>query len=425
MSKVTFDLNYLRTWQKEFFKNAKRFNVLVVHRRAWKTTVSVDYILYKALQEKWYYGYIAPTYKQAKAIAWDMMTKRAKKIPKTVINQTELKIELFNGSVIKLFWADNPDSLRWLDLRWVVFDEYAQQPSNIYSEIIYPMIVVNKGWSIWIWTPKWQNAFYELYSKAVHDDDYHTVLLTADDTWILDEFQLAEARKEMSEDEFRQEFYCSWTAALKWAYYSWELARLYKEWRVKKAIYDKLLPVFTFWDLWISDYTSIIFAQFVWNEVRVIDSYQANWLSLIDHINYVKDKPYKYEWHYFPHDIQVRELWSGMSRLELVRRWLWNRCYAVKNIWLKDWIDALRHVFDKLWFDEDKTAELRNCLANYTQEWDDAKWMFKDRPRHDWSSHFADAMRYLAVQYKSLANRQSEWSSWLVVVDYGLDALLR
>ena len=172
MKEIKLDLTFLRPFQKEFFKNFKRFNVLVCHRRFWKTVLAVLFLLFRATQEKGLYWYIAPTYKQSKAIAFDMLKKFADKIPWTKVNISELTIELFNWSKIRLFWADYPDSLRWLDLKWVVFDEYAQQPPSIYPEIIFPMINANNGWCLWIWTPKWKNNFYDWYSKAIEDDKY-------------------------------------------------------------------------------------------------------------------------------------------------------------------------------------------------------------------------------------------------------------
>lgn len=92
----------------------------------------------------------------------------------------------------------------------------------------------------------------------------------------------------------------------------------------------------------------------------------------------------------------------------------------VKNIKLKDGIDAGRFIFDKLYFDVENTQELRNCLSQYTQEWDDKAGMFRDRPKHDWTSHFADAFRYMAVTYRHMTEQLRPDS--LVIQDYGMDS---
>jgi hypothetical protein len=134
------------------------------------------------------------------------------------------------------------------------------------------------------------------------------------------------------------------------------------------------LPVNTYWDLGISDYTSIIFVQFVNNEIREIDSYQNNGEPLDFYFKYVKDKPYAYDYHYFPHDITVRELGTGVSRLELAEKFFGsNKCKITPNISVKDGIEAVRYLFNKMWFEEDLTKGLVEAISQYTQEWDDKK----------------------------------------------------
>ena len=421
---ITLDLKFLRAWQKLFFKNAKRFNVLVVHRRAWKTIVVVVFLIYKAIKNKWMYWYIAPTYKQAKLIAFDFLMKFAQKIPWTEINKSELKVTLFNGSSIILFWADTPDSLRWLDLKWAVFDEYAQQPSNIYWEIIFPMINANWGWVVWIWTPKWKNIFYRLYNKAIKDDKFYVDYLTVDDTGLLDAEQLELARGEMSEEEFNQEYYLSWTASIKWSYYWKQIEEARRENRVRKWLFDSLLPVYTFWDLGVSDAMAIVFCQFVWNEIRIIDYYENSWhwfelyrdLMIWEIEFYERMKKYKYWGHYFPHDIAVRELSTGLSRMETVQDLFWaDKCDVVEKLSVMDWINAGRRIFEKIYIDEDNCEIFLDKLASYKAKIDDKNWTVW-KPEHDENSHCWDAFRYMAVWYtKAIA---PEYSWWIAQPDY-------
>lgn len=399
---INVDLSFLRNWQKEFFKKAKRFNVLVVHRRAWKTTVSISYVLYKALQSKGFYWYISPTYKQSKAIAWDILKKFAREIPQTVINESELQITLFNGSKIRLFWADNPDSLRWLDLRWVIFDEYAQQPHVIYSEIVFPMINANNWWVIWIWTPKGRNAFHRLYQKSLTDEKYHWILLKASDSKLLTEEQIDQARQEMTDDEYNQEYECSFDAAIKWAYYRKEIEQARNEWRFKAWLFDPILDVYTVWDLWMSDYMAILFIQINGNEIRIIDSIQHNWEGFQYYKAELDKKPYNYTAHYFPHDIEVRELSTWASRLETVRDLFWSdKVYILPKLQVIDWINAVRRCFNNVWIDE-KNIDLIEALTNYRQKLDEKRDVFLNRPEHDEYSHLADAMRYTAIAYEQL-----------------------
>ena len=391
----------LRDWQKDFLNNFKRFNVLVVHRRAGKTVAAILLIIVKALQDKWDYGYIAPTYRQAKKISWKMLEKFGNQIWGFKFNSSELVCTLPNGSTITLFGAENPDSLRWLDLRWVVFDEYAQQPNNIYSEIVFPMINANKGWVTWIGTPKGKNWFYQLYQRALKDERFHTVLLRASQTDLLDEEQLEDAKLEMTEEEYLQEYECSWEAYIKWAVYWKELSLAFSENRVRKWLYDPNLPVTTFWDLGMSDTMAIGFIQTVWPEIRIIDRYANNWYWFEHYTNKLIEKGYRYDKHYFPHDIANRELATGTSRMETVKKLLWPECYMVPINTIESGISAGRLIFKYLYIEEG-LDEFLNNISLYQYEWDEKLGQPKKNPKHDFTSHDAVWFRYMATIYRAL-----------------------
>lgn len=393
----------LRPWQKEFIKSFKRFNVVVCHRRSWKTVVTILLLIIKWLQEKGNYWYVAPTYRQAKKIAWQMLEKFGNQIGWFKFNSSELMCTLPNWSTITLFGAENPDSLRWLDLRWVVFDEYAQQPWNIYSEIVFPMINANKGWVTWIWTPKGKNNFYQLYQRALKDERFNTILLRASQTNLLDEDQLSDAKKEMTEEEYLQEYECSWEAYVKWAVYGKELSLAFSEKRVRKGLYDSSLPVKTFWDLGMSDTMAIGFIQTVWPEIRIIDRYANNGYWFEHYANELVKKGYRYDKHYFPHDIANRELATGTSRMETVKKLLWPECYTVPKNTIESWISAWRLIFKYLYIEE-SLDEFLNNLSLYQYEWDEKLWQPKKNPKHDFTSHDADWFRYMATIYRALTS---------------------
>lgn len=399
---IKFDLTWLREWQKGFITNTKRYSVLVIHRRAWKTTISITKLVYEAINNKGSYWYIAPTYKQAKAIAWEMLKKFSKQIPWTITNESELKVTFPNGSSIRLFGADNPDSLRWLDLKWVVFDEYSQQPSSIYSEIVFPMLNANNGFAVWIWTPKGKNAFHSLYERWLKDDRFFCKLLWVSQTELLNEEQLNEARAEMTQEEYEQEYECSFTAAIKWAYYKKELSQAREDKRIISWLYDPALPVTTFWDLGMSDYMAILFVQIHWNTIRIIDAIAENWEWFEYYKRLLHEKGYMYETHYFPHDIEVRELTTGQSRLEIVRELFWqDKVATLPRMAIIDGINAVRRVFHNIWID-DKLDDFINAISLYKQKYDEKRDIFLNTPEHDWTSHYADALRYLGIWYNRM-----------------------
>lgn len=324
-------------------------------------------------------------------------------IPGIKVNESELRIDYPNGSRITLFGADNPDSLRGMALWGVVFDEYSQQPSNIFSEIIRPALADHQGYAIWIGTPKGKNEFFRLFELGKSAEGWLSILLTVDDTKIIPQSELDDAKKMMTDDEFQQEWFCSFEASVQGAYYSKELAKAREEKRICKVPYDPTIPVHTFWDLGISDYTSIGFFQIVGKEKRIIDFYQNNGFGLDHYVKIIKEKPYIYGSHNFPHDVEVRELGSGKSRKEVLES-LKISVNVVPNISIADGINAVRMIFSSLWIDSDKCSYLLDAISQYKQEWDDNKGMFRDKPLHDWTSHVADMLRYFAVGVNNISN---------------------
>lgn len=414
MAERTITIPYQpREWIKPLHNSDKRWKVLVIHRRAGKTVGCINHLIRDALlKPNSRFAYIAPTYKQAKTIAWDYLKFYSRPIPSIKVNESELRIDYPNGSRITLFGADNPDSLRGMALWGVIFDEYSQQPSNIFTEIIRPALADNMGYAIWIGTPKGKNEFYKLYEKAKKDEDWLAMLLTVDDTKILPQSEIDDAKKVMTEEEIQQEFYCSFEAAIQGAYYGQLIAEARNKGRITKVPYDPNVPVHTFWDLGISDYTSIGFFQLVGNEKRMIDFYQNNGLGLDHYAKIVKEKPYVYGSHNFPHDVEVRELGSGRSRKETLES-LGISVSVVPNISLMDGINAARLIIPLCWFDSDNCEYFLDTISQYRQEWDERKGMFRDRPLHDWTSHAADMFRYFAVGVNKISN-----SSFANVMDY-------
>lgn len=397
-----------RKWAVQFHNSSARFKVLVMHRRAGKTVAAVNHLIRAALlSNNTKYAYIAPTYKQAKNIAWDNVKEYARVVPGVKFNESELRADFPNGSRITLFGADNPDSLRGITLWGVIFDEYSQQPSNIWTEIISPTLSSTQGWAIWIGTPKGKNAFYRLYEDNLDTPDWYAVLLKASESGILPESELAIQRANMSEDEYLQEYECSWEASIKGAYYAREMQKARNENRITTVLHEPMLPVHTWWDLGVGDETTIIFMQNTGNQWRVIDCYSAHGEGFAHYAKILKERDYVYGKHFAPHDIAVRMLGeTAMTRLEIARN-LGIRfetkidgdkeTTVVPMLSVDDGINAVRMRFNTLWFDKDKCAPLIDALTHYRKKWNDAMGRFEEKPLHDWSSHLADAMRYWAV----------------------------
>jgi hypothetical protein len=405
--------------QKEIHAGLKRWNVLVCHRRFGKTVLCINELIKKAMTcklERPRYAYLAPLYRQAKSIAWDYLKHYSAPIPGVKINESELRVDYPNGARIQLHGADNPDALRGIYLDGVVLDEYAQMAPRVFTEILRPALSDRKGWAIFIGTPQGKNAFYDLYHEVDGDRDWLCRTYRASETGIIAQEELDAARKIMDADEYEQEFECSWSAAIKGAYYGTQINDLEKGGRIIEVPHDPSLPVNTHWDLGVGDATAIWFEQRVGHEVRIIDYYENSGEGLAHYVRYLQAKPYIWGKHYAPHDIEVRELGTGKSRKETAAS-LGIRFDVTPNLPVDDGIDAVRRILPLCWFDKHKCKLGIEALKNYRHEWDDKRQVFRNTPLHDWTSHAADAFRYLAVNYKRLTDkpktRHTVKSSWM------------
>lgn len=180
-----------------------RYKVIRCGRRFGKTYFSVTKIIMEAMKKKGDYWFIAPTYRQAKEIAWRLFLEI---VPKGTIlkkNETDLSIELLNGSRIALKGSDNPDSLRGVGLDGVVLDEYAFADQYSWT-VISPILQDRKGWAIFISTPNGYNHFYDMYN--IKDDDYKSFHYTSYDNPYLDKDELNKEKERMSVERFAQEY---------------------------------------------------------------------------------------------------------------------------------------------------------------------------------------------------------------------------
>ena len=392
----------------------KRFSVLVAHRRAGKTVACVNELIKGALscqRDKPRFAYIAPLFKQAKDVAWEYLKEYTAVIPGREVNETELRVDLPNGSRVRLYGADNPDSLRGIYLDGVILDEYADMRPSIWTEVLRPALSDRLGWATFIGTPKGHNDFWQKWQDSENNPDWLRLMLKASDTGIINPAELAAARRDMSPDEFDQEFECSFTAAVRGAYYAKDLEQADKEERIRPIPIEKV-ETNTAWDLGIDDSTAIWFYQVVNKEVRLIDYYEASGVGLEHYAKVLRDKPYIYGKHYLPHDAEVKELGTGRSRVETLDGF-GIRAEIVKMQRVEDGINAVRQLLPRCWFHSVNCKQGIEALRLYRKEWNDKTQTFRQNPLHDWTSHSADAFRYLAlsvsdkqirkpIQYKNL-----------------------
>ena len=349
-------------------------------------------------------AYIAPYLSQAKAVAWDYALEYTRDIPDIKINHSELRIDFSNGSRFRLYGADNYNAMRGLYYDAVVCDEHSNFPLSAWTTVIRPSLADRKGSATFISTPKGRNEFWELYEYAKSNDDWWSGMFKASQTNILDPEELKEAKLTMGEDRYEQEFECSFEAAIVGAYYAMEMKTALEENRITTVPYDPSVGVVTAWDLGIGDSTSIWFAQYVGQEIRVIDYYENSGVGLDHYAKELSSKNYHYMDHILPHDVQVKELGTGKSRLETLHNLGIQDVTIAPKLAIEDGIQAARSMLNRCWFDEEKCNRGIEALRQYRREFDEKNKTWRGRPLHDWTSHGADAWRYLAVGKQTETN---------------------
>jgi phage terminase large subunit len=394
---------------EDFHDRVERWSVIVAHRRCGKTVLCINDLIYRALiddKEDGRYAYLSPYYAQSKTIAWDYLVRFSQPVLAKA-NQSELWVELVNGARIRLFGADNPDALRGLYLDGVVLDEYADMKPSIFGSVLRPLLADRKGWATFIGTPKGHNAFWEVYNNATQDKAWYVKVLRASQTGLLEQSELDDAAKTMTQDQYLQEFECDFESAILGAYYGKEMRQLTDQGRIRDVEYDPLFPVHTAWDLGYSDDTAIWFFQVVHGEIRCLDYHSSNGQPVAFYAGIIQnradEKGYVYGTHWLPHDARAKTLSSNRSVIEQLGDKIPLKTIKIApNLKLQDGIQASRLALTRTWFDH-KCTDGIECLRQYQREYDEDKKVFRDKPRHDWTSHGADAFRYLALTWKDEA----------------------
>jgi hypothetical protein len=347
-------------------------------------------------------AYIGPTFRQAKMVAFDYTKQFAADIPGVRFHETELRVDLPNGSRIQLLGAENPDSLRGIYLDFAVLDEMAMMPENLFPEIVRPALSDRKGSCLFLGTPQGHNAFFDLYERAVADKAWYTRVYRASETGVVDADELEAAASMMTQDQYEQEFECSWVANVPGSIYGKEMQAALDDDRIGDCPYDPSLPVDTWWDLGIGDSTAVIFTQQTrGGSIRVIDCYEARNEGLPHYVEVLRSRGYLYGTHNGPHDLEVRELGTGKSRREIAYD-LGLTFRVVPKLGLEDGIHAAQLLVPRCIFDADACKPLLEALRQYHRAYNQKTRAFRLSPIHDWSSHYADAFRYLAIGLREM-----------------------
>ncbi len=419
----TLKIDYTpRAFQEEIHNDAARFLVLLIHRRAGKTVLALNHLIQHALwvatvhpeRKRPRLAYIAPLKTQAKRIAWDYLLEFTEPFKDRIVRQTELAVDLpsLNNARIYLIGADDPDSLRGIYLDGCVLDELDQMNFRVFTEVIRPALSDRKGICVFAGTPKGRGNLFNLYMNVAlaNPKTWARFLYTVEDTGLIDAHELEQIKAEIPEDEFQQEYMCSFDAAIKGAYYSKQMNE-YRH-QHKPFAYDPSLPVYSVWDLGITDSTAIIIFQTMATgaklpEVRVLDYYENSSEPLQHYVGHLFSLGLPFVCHYLPHDVRVCSLSTGVTRLQTLRSMGLNNIRIVANHRIPEGINSVRNVLPSMWFnttDDDPSRAQKRVMAliehlrQYRARTDQKNpELLKPTPVHDDHSHGADAARYLAM----------------------------
>lgn len=376
-----------------------RWACIVAHRRAGKTVATVNDVVTRALYTKKpsaRYSYVAPFYSQAKTIAWDYLRRSTADIALKQ-KESELSVTLPNESVVRLFGADNPDSLRGTYHDGVVLDEYGDMKPSVWSQIILPALADRRGWATFIGTPKGKNHFYKIRERARTDPNWFYLELKASKTGILDPVELAEMKEQMDEDEYEQEFECSFDAALKGAIYGKEMRIAEEELRVTNSLKrDPDLPVDHVFDLGYTDDTATWGWQRVLGGYVLVQGYHNSFQPTAHYIEWLFERPYQVGQVWLPHDAKAKSLQTGKSIVEqFLEAGIQPR--IVPSLSLKDGISAARKILPYCHFILPECYDGVEALKQYQRKFDETTKAFMQKPLHDWTSHYSDAFRYFGL----------------------------
>lgn len=392
----------------------RRFNVLVWHRRAGKSFHLVSRMLARAVQSgrgDWQAAFVAPTRLQGQQIAEPYLRQLSTPLGGSYM-PSRMELTLPGVGWIRIFSGENYERMRGLFLDDVVFDEAAHIPSAAWTQVVSPAIADRRGGATFSGTPRGMaNLLWEQleYAQTSGDPEWAHSVQTYRDTGALDPKEIERMRRSMTPEEFGQELECSFEGALRGAFHARDMADAMAQGRVTEVRYDAALPVRMALDLGWSDAMVAIAFQMAGTEVRILDCSTYHQTGIPDMVAEWRDRPYRIDSAILPHDARVSELGSGKSRQEVFHS-LGIRTSICPNQRIHEGISAVRLLFPHVWFNRDTTQTLREALQSYRSEFDEVRRVHNTSPLHDWSSHYADAMRYLALGRPGLSASSGGWA---------------
>lgn len=384
--------------------------VWVMHRRGGKDVTCWEYLIEAAIQDTGTYFYCLPEFAHARRVIWEGMMNDGMRfldlVPKELLksrNESEMKIELVNGSIIRLVGSDQYDRLVGTNPKGIVFSEYSITHPMAWL-ILRPILAANGGWAIFNGTPRGKNHFYDILEQAKKDPTWFWSVDTVATTKAIGQDVLDRERAEMDIDIYNQEYMCSFDAANKGAYYSEQLMSMREQKRICRVPYDPKLLVYTAFDPGDA-VTAIVFFQIYGKEIRIIDAEELFSPSIEGIYTLLTSKPYKYGKHFLPFDATVSQLATGMSIIaQLQKLGLANIHDLPQQKTKMEGIKLVQTAFASIWVNESCDRKVIEPLSNYAPKFSENRNTYSLEPEHNWASHMSDAVRYMVIALSILSS---------------------
>lgn len=401
----------------------RRNACVVMHRRGGKDEIALNAIGVQALKRPASYAYMFPENLHARRAMWQAVNPHTGRrriletFPREMLsadpNETEMRLSLLNGSTITFFGSDNYDRMVGASLAGIISSEHALSHPSAYG-FFSPMLRENGGFFWAISTPRGRNHFYTMKQMADKSPDWFSQSLSIHDTGALTAEQIVEARQEyislygvdQGEALFAQEYEVSFTAATLGAFYGREISAVRNEGRIDETLSAiEGQPVHRSWDIGVRDDTTIWWFQVVGGQVFVLDCYSASGVGVDHYAEIIDQRRAEHGWidgdDWVPHDARVKEWGTGKTRVETMQGFnLKPRVIPMAG--LLDGINAARLTLPRCVF-HDRCEDGIAALELYRREYDEEKRAFRANPLHDWTSHYADAFRYLALAWREIS----------------------
>jgi hypothetical protein len=418
----------------DYLLNGGKRAIAVWHRRAGKDDCLLHFTAIAASERPGSYWHCLPQYSQARKAIWTAVNPHTgirridEAFPHAMRKRTrdqEMFIEFNNGSTWQLVGSDNYNTLVGASVCGVTFSEFALCNPSAYAYVL-PMVTENSGWLAAISTPRGQNHFYSLYKRAKKsmetDGEWFAEVASVKDTGALDEDALESARldyhslygEDIGQQQFEQEYLCDWTASILGAYYAKDMQRVRQEQRIRRTVTIPGRPVHRAWDIGVKDDTTILWYQIQGGKPVILDAYSSSGVGVEHYAEIVANRGWSLvdAIDHVPHDAKVTEWGSGRTRVETMLQHGLNP-RLVPNVSKADGMQAVRRTLKMCVFDQrlddvenPDVAKLVQALEQYRREWDDDKKTFRASEVRDWTTHPADAFRYLALAWRLVDDKE-------------------